>query len=362
MLNTFAMANLLKGEYKEAFTKIDLYGGMGNIENSIYEDRMANLYDIFMEAQEEGKPVEKIIGKDIEAFCKEYFKVEEEGHKVRDFLRRVGYIMTVIFIYSIIDYVLLTDEKRPFMERTVDLFPVVLGLVVGLVLIVAGYLVNKFLTFKKKKLHPTLYYIVILILFIAGIASGVSVFSDKVDILVPLYIVLIVSGVISIVYILINIIEKLKKSDTSKKLDKEEKKIKKEFEEEVEFRGGLKDVASGMAFRYKRRKKKAEKKGLEFTQADYAKIVQKEIDSEKSYNIFMGVLFGIFVIVPVVHEFITENFVNGAILGVILATIEILIYRSFVKFNKVQNESYRVILAECEEKEIDVVEYLKQFD
>ena len=76
----------------------------------------------------------------------------------------------------------------------------------------------------------------------------------------------------------------------------------------------------------------------------------------------MGVLFGIFVIVPVVHEFITENFVSGAILGVILATIEILIYRSFVKFNKVQNESYRVILAECEEKEIDVVEYLKQFD
>lgn len=362
MLDTFAMANLLKGEYKEAFTKIDLYGGMGNIDNAVYEDRIINLYDMFVEAQNAGKPVEKIIGKDIEAFCKEYYKVEEKGHKLRDLLSRIGYVMTVIFIYSIIDYVLLTDEKGPFMERTVDLFPVVLGLVVGLILVVVGFLVNKFVTFKKKKLHPMLYYIVTLIIFIAGIIGGISAFSDKIDILVPLYIVLIVSGVISFIFNLVTIIERYKKNGTLKSLDKEEKKIKKEFEEDVEFRGGLKDVASGMAFRYKRRKKKAEKKGLEFTQADYAKIVQKEIDSEKSYNIFMIVIFGIFIIVPVVHEIITVGILSSLILGVILFAIEFLICRSFIKFNRQQNESYRVILDECEEKGIDIVEYYQQFD
>ena len=70
MIDTLAMANLLNGEYKEAFTKIDMYGSMGNVDMDIYEDRIMNLYDMFVEAQEEGKPVEKIIGKDIEGFCK----------------------------------------------------------------------------------------------------------------------------------------------------------------------------------------------------------------------------------------------------------------------------------------------------
>lgn len=362
MLNTLAMTNLLKGEYKEAFIKIDLYGGMGNIDTDVYEDRIVNLYDMFIQAQEEGKPVEKIIGKDIEAFCKEYYRVEEKGHIVWDIVRRIGYVMTVIFIYSVVDFVFLTDDKGPFMERNIDLFPVVLGLLVGFVLIAFGVMVNKFVTFKKKKLHPTLYYIVVLILFVAGIIAGVGVFSDKIDISVPLYVVLIISGTIALIFNVVNVIVNHKKDDIQKKLDKEEKKIKKEFEEDVEFRGGLKDVASGMAFRYKRRKKKAEKKGIEFTQADYAEIVQKEIDSEKNYNIFMIALFSIFVIVPVVHEIITENLINAVILAVVLSIIETLICRSFIKFNKVQNESYRVILAECEEQGIDVVQYYEKFD
>lgn len=361
MLNTLAMANLLKGEYKEAFTKIDLYGGMGNIDNDVYEDRITNLYDMFIQAQSEGKPVEKIIGNDIEAFCKEYYKIEDEKHKLRDYIGRIGYVMTVIFIYSIIDYVILQEGNVPFMERTIDMFPVVLGLVVGLVLIAFGILVNKFITFKKKKLHPTLYYIVILVLFITGIIGGVATFSDKVDINLPLYIVLIVSGTISIVITLGSMIAKYKKNGTLKAMDKEEKRIKKEFEKEISFEGGLKDVASGMAFRYKRLKKKKAKKGIEFTQADYAKVVQKEIDSEKLYNAGMAVLFLMFIIVPVVREMITVGILNALILGAILAIIEILIYRAFVKFNKEQNESYRVILAECEEKGIDVVEYYEQY-
>lgn len=38
MIDTLAMANLLKGEYKEAFTKIDMFGSMGNVNMDIYED------------------------------------------------------------------------------------------------------------------------------------------------------------------------------------------------------------------------------------------------------------------------------------------------------------------------------------
>lgn len=361
MLNTIAMANLLKGEYKEAFEKIDLYGSMGNIDNDIYEDRMTNLYDMFIQAQSEEKPVDKIIGDDIEMFCKKYFTVEDKGHKLGKFFGSFGWIMTLTFIYSIIELAIDVAEGNSFMKSKIDLFPIALGLVVGFILMAFGKFVNKFLTFKKNKAHPIVYYIIVLVLFVTGIIGGVSVLGDKVDINLPLYIVLIVSGILAVGINLAFIIISYKKNGTLKNLDREDKRIKKEFEEEVAFKGGLKDVASGMAFRYKRLKKKKAKKGIEFTQADYAKHVQKDIDAEKAYNIFAGVCIVIFVIGPALSEAIAGNMMLAAIHFAIMGLVGVFTFRWFLKFNKEQNESYRVILAECEEKGIDVVEYYEQY-
>lgn len=359
MLNTLAMANLLKGEYKEVFTKIDLYGSMGNVDVTIYEDRIMNLYDIFVEAQEEGKPVEKIVGKDIEEFCKEYFKSEEQNHGIKNFLGKLANIMTVIFIYSIVDYMILAEDNIPFMERTVNLIPVVVGLCAGFLLVIFGNFINKKVTFKKEKLHPTLYYFAVLLIFIVGIVAGVTLLDD-VLVGLPLYIVLIVSGSISIVFNGVALFINYKKKGTFHKVDKEDKRIKKEFEDEISFRGGLVDVASGMAFRYKRRKKKYARKGKEFTQEDYAKTVRKEIASEKKFNIMLGIFVSVMIIIPVVHEIVTVGLFDAAILFVVLVIIEVLIFRWSVKFLKEQYRSYALILDACEEKGIDIVEYYEQ--
>ena len=71
MLDTISMAEKLQGDYRLVFEKADMYSTVsGSGDQNIEDDRLMNLFDLLIEAQHEGKPVEKIVGNDIEAFCK----------------------------------------------------------------------------------------------------------------------------------------------------------------------------------------------------------------------------------------------------------------------------------------------------
>ena len=76
MLDTIAMAAQLEGEYKTIFEKADMYGTLEKCsDENIRDDKMMNLYDLLLQAQIDKTPVSKIIGEDIEEFCKSYFFV-----------------------------------------------------------------------------------------------------------------------------------------------------------------------------------------------------------------------------------------------------------------------------------------------
>lgn len=93
----------LEGEYKEVFGKIDMYVCADSIEESAKEDMMSNLLDVFLTAQEEGRPVKKIIGTDIEKFCKEFCS----GHSLKAvlmvFLESVRWWVFLLFVISALD-------------------------------------------------------------------------------------------------------------------------------------------------------------------------------------------------------------------------------------------------------------------
>ena len=57
MLDTISMAAQLRGEYKTVFEKADMYGALENSgDESNNDDKMMNLYDILMQAQEDNVP------------------------------------------------------------------------------------------------------------------------------------------------------------------------------------------------------------------------------------------------------------------------------------------------------------------
>ena len=62
----------LEGEYKEVFQQVDSYVTAERIDEDTQEAYMGQLLDAFLAAQQEGKPVEKLVGKDVERFCKSF--------------------------------------------------------------------------------------------------------------------------------------------------------------------------------------------------------------------------------------------------------------------------------------------------
>lgn len=319
-----------------------------------------NLYDMFLEAQEEGKPVEKIIGKDIEGFCKAYYNCSEEKKWYVDLAKRFCNIMTILFVYCLLETLWVREDKISFYEDNINVMPIVVGLIVGTILVGLGKLINKQVTFKKEKVNPAPYSILLLVVFVVGVLFAPA-FKDYINISLPLGVTTIVSGVITGIYLLSIIIIKIVNRDKIK-LDKEEKAQRKEVLDEIEFRAGIKDVADGMATRYNRKLKKYQKKGKEYTHDEFIQSIRKEIKDEKQYNIVVGVILLIFVGINVVECFFEAEPIPHIVFAVILIVVEIFIYKWFVKFNKEQTLSYEIILGDCEKRDITVAEYVKEME
>lgn len=62
----------LQGEYKDTFQQIMTYVSTQNNDEDSVETQMGELLDTFLQAQEEGMPVSKIVGTDLESFCKNF--------------------------------------------------------------------------------------------------------------------------------------------------------------------------------------------------------------------------------------------------------------------------------------------------
>ena len=76
MLDTISMAQQLSGEYRKVFEKADMYSMISDETSENVDDKMMYLYDILLEAEKENRPIQKIIGDDVEAFCNAFFEEE----------------------------------------------------------------------------------------------------------------------------------------------------------------------------------------------------------------------------------------------------------------------------------------------
>lgn len=66
-------ADRLTGEYKDAFAGVETYALSISIDEETQNEKLDELLDMFLSAQEAGTPLEKIIGNNMDRFCKNYF-------------------------------------------------------------------------------------------------------------------------------------------------------------------------------------------------------------------------------------------------------------------------------------------------
>lgn len=116
MRDSYALySDQLKGEYKDAFAQVETYVIAQNIDEDSREAHMGELLDAFLNAQEEGKPVEKIVGEDIENFCRNFCSEFTWENKAISFVDRWKTLAWVILIIESLDvlFIILGSLSEP---------------------------------------------------------------------------------------------------------------------------------------------------------------------------------------------------------------------------------------------------------
>lgn len=350
MLDTISMATQLSGKYKEAFEYADVYSTTVKATEETNDERMMEFYDLLMEAEQAGEPVEKIIGRDIEVFCKNFFEEEKVKNRLAELPNAIFRIMLVLLIYSVID-LLLSEEQS-------DLMPMVVGFVAGaLVDAVVKYWLQPVVL--KKKLKPIVYYFLVLGFFFGAIL-GFTFLTQNYNIGIRTEWLLVVATIYVSVYFVIRAIWRYRNYGTISSPDRKMKEMKKEFNRELSDKSLLQPLAEGMAIRYKRIRKRKQRKGVEYTFHDFAELIRKEeLQIEKMDKIIAIAFVGI-VTIPGVICMLNEGFLDGLIFMGLLGVVEFGIWH----FTKKSNDKLMIIqlqiVDECEEKGIDVIEYAEE--
>lgn len=97
----------LQGEYKEAFRQIEQYVNTQNVDEDTVEAHMGELLDTFLTAQQEGRPVSKIVGNDPESFCRNFCSEFTWENKALNIVERWRNIAWFIFVLEGLDVLLL---------------------------------------------------------------------------------------------------------------------------------------------------------------------------------------------------------------------------------------------------------------
>ncbi len=95
----------LKGEYKEVFEQVALYMNSGNYDDFSVEDRLSSLMDMLLSAQERGESPKKIVGKDIQKFCKMFCSdmgAKSRILKIMDTIKRIAIIELIFAVFELL--------------------------------------------------------------------------------------------------------------------------------------------------------------------------------------------------------------------------------------------------------------------
>ncbi len=168
-MSFFTLSKQLKEPYKSVFDRVYLYANVQEITEEDSNDAMLNLYDVLFTAQTENKPVEQIVGDDIETFCQSYFDQRKLHRFITSIPKRLYDL--ALWIVGIELFFFVGDSLFGQVEGDINLSPYLLGLLVSLLLTPIGHLAYHFLV-RKVGLKPAGFYgtiFVVSILFLIGI-------------------------------------------------------------------------------------------------------------------------------------------------------------------------------------------------
>ena len=190
-------ADKLQGEYRETFDRVNMYVGTQGIDDDTREEHMGQLLDMMLSAQESGKPVKKVVGNDVEAFCKAFCSEFSWKNRVLNILDTLRPLMVGLLIVSVIDLLdlvsLWADGKAVDVWKAAispDLCGYLLGIVVSFTAAMVCNLLVRMFMFRTNRFSMGVLKGVTYAVAAAGfVLSMMLIFGNKDTVNIPLWIV-----------------------------------------------------------------------------------------------------------------------------------------------------------------------------
>lgn len=234
----------LKGIYKNTFTQIEKTMDFNLISGEEKESALSELLDTFICAQNDNVKIEKIVGKDVNKFTKEYINTLFPFHKISAFLIRLMtftfFLFAINLVISIMDTV--TGTSKHFFTYKYDEIPILIISIVICTVSELASLIERTNFYKKTKvIHNNLKVISflteIVIMFILIFIFDAFNITFKINFLSSVYVCLSFLFTVFAVLIAVNVL-KSKPSEISDKMissikmDYERKKVKNNWSKE----------------------------------------------------------------------------------------------------------------------------------
>lgn len=148
----------LHGEYRTVFDKLEILCIAEYLEDKEADGQLHYLLDVFCCAQNDGVPVQKIVGKDLRAFCRDFFSVTAQKPFVRiaiQFCKRNLWIALMFLAISAMSFGarwIKSGLLAAWMEKSSFVIAGVCAFVLGLLVV----LINRF--WVRKTLFANSYY------------------------------------------------------------------------------------------------------------------------------------------------------------------------------------------------------------
>jgi len=343
----------LTGEYRQVYEKAQLYVTLKNTSTHYADDKMTELFDLLLTAQNDGKPVRKLVGSDTSRFCKDFFSDYTIIERLRFLPASIYRMAWLVFILELIEMFAADDPLKNFFTVKSDMSSYGIGILVGIVsyIIFDSILLPIFLKTKRGKTGP--WYFAALGIFAALMIGSFSLL-DKVELMLPVYPFLLGSGIYIIAFIIVRAVWRYKNYGT---IFNSRKQIEQDsYYTSLENRDMEKIIYEGWKSRYNRLLKKGK-----ITEEAYFEKQNKEAYIEKIIYKYAMPVLGIIMCVISVAEVAAESaWIDTLFYAAILGTIEYFIFRWIIRTALKGIACREKVLKSCEKSGMSLPAYIDE--
>lgn len=345
------MTEQLRGEYREIFEKTELYGTFSEVNAEVQDDLMMNLFDLLLTAQEEEKPVEKIIGSDMEKFCKEYFQNYDWRERMRYFPANLYRLTRAIFILELLDYFCLEENVDLFQAQS-NITPYLGGFGLSLIFTMMVDIFIRPMIFRLK-IKPYLYYVGFLLVWAGTIALCIRL-TDGMVLGIPMFPILLVSGIYNLIYLMIRSVWRYRHYGSIRRPHSEAR----EFERSAEKASMEQIMLDMMVKKYKSKNRRLEKKGKKgLTPGEYTEQVRGEYEKLRHSWIWGLLIFAAVILPSIIFTALSSTLWDTVLFALVIIVVESGIYWFIFSTERNNNQIRKDILDACEDEGISVIEY-----